>query len=144
MKTIKEIAGELGVSKQAVRNQIANLGLQSSLQKNGNQFVIDEDQEALIKQGFSEKLKSENANQPQNETETDLRFSLRLLEHELDIKNKLLSEQQQTIRELTSALEKTSASLQAAQALHAGTMQKQLMEPEKPVGFFTRLFSSKG
>ena len=33
-KTIKQIADEIGVSKQAVRNQIAKLGLQSSLQKN--------------------------------------------------------------------------------------------------------------
>lgn len=30
-KTIKEIAEELGVSKTAVRKQIANLGLQTSL-----------------------------------------------------------------------------------------------------------------
>ena len=34
-KTIKEIADELGVSKTAVSKQIANLGLQSSLRKNG-------------------------------------------------------------------------------------------------------------
>ena len=32
-KTIKEIAEELGVSKTAVRKQIANLGLQTSLRK---------------------------------------------------------------------------------------------------------------
>jgi DNA-binding NarL/FixJ family response regulator len=40
-KTIKEIAEELGVSKTAVRKQIANLGLQTSLRKIGNQFAID-------------------------------------------------------------------------------------------------------
>ena len=34
-KTIKEIADELGVSKTAVSKQIANLGLRSSLRKNG-------------------------------------------------------------------------------------------------------------
>jgi len=33
MKTIKQIADEIGVSKQAIRNQIEKLGLQTSLQK---------------------------------------------------------------------------------------------------------------
>ena len=54
MKTIKQIADELGVSKTAVRKKIENLGLRSSLRKNGNQFLIDEVQESLIKQGFLE------------------------------------------------------------------------------------------
>ena len=43
-KTIKEIADELGVSKTAVRKKIANLGLQSGLRKNGNQFAIEKGQ----------------------------------------------------------------------------------------------------
>jgi biotin operon repressor len=38
-KTIKQIADEIGVSKTAVMKQIANLGLQTSLRKNGNQFA---------------------------------------------------------------------------------------------------------
>ena len=49
MKTIRQIADEIGVSKTAVNKQIANLGLRSGLRKNGNQFAIDEHQEALIK-----------------------------------------------------------------------------------------------
>lgn len=51
-KTIKEIAEELGVSKTAVRKQIANLGLQTSLRKIGNQFAIEKKQETLIKSAF--------------------------------------------------------------------------------------------
>jgi biotin operon repressor len=42
MKTIAQLAKELGFSNTAVRNKIANLGLQTSLQENGNQFSIDE------------------------------------------------------------------------------------------------------
>lgn len=57
MKTIRQIADEIGVSKTAVNKQIANLGLRSGLRKNGNQFAIDEHQEALIKQAFSENRK---------------------------------------------------------------------------------------
>ena len=52
MKTIRQIADEIGVSKTAVNKQIANLGLRSGLRKNGNQFAIDEHQEALIKELF--------------------------------------------------------------------------------------------
>lgn len=52
MKTIRELADELGVSKTAIRNEIAKQGLQSSLRKNGNQFVIDEKCESLIKSAF--------------------------------------------------------------------------------------------
>ena len=58
MKTIRQIADEIGVSKTAVSKQIENLGLRSSLRKNGNQFAIDEHQEALIKQAFFEKPKT--------------------------------------------------------------------------------------
>ena len=59
MKTIRQIADEIGVSKTAVNKQIANLGLRSGLRKNGNQFAIDEQQEALIKEAFSEKSQTE-------------------------------------------------------------------------------------
>ena len=51
-KTIKQIADELGVSKTSVRKKIDNLGLRSSLQSNGNQFSINEEQEELIKTAF--------------------------------------------------------------------------------------------
>jgi len=44
-----------------------------------------------------------------------------MLQKELDIKN-------QQIESLTVALENTTASLHAAQALHVGTMQKQLTD----------------
>ncbi len=56
MKTIRQIAEEIGVSKTAVSKQIANLGLRSGLRKNGNQFAIDERQETLIKQAFFGKI----------------------------------------------------------------------------------------
>lgn len=59
-KTIKEIAEELGVSKTAVRKQIANLELQTSLRKIGNQFAIEKEQEALIKSAFFQKQSRTN------------------------------------------------------------------------------------
>ena len=114
MKTIAQIATELGVSKQAIRNRIANLGLQSSLRKNGNSFAIDESQEALIKQDFEEKSQRENANQTQTETQSTLQFTLRLLEQEI----KFLKEQ---IKVKDEQIAVVSEALKAEQILHANT-----------------------
>ena len=70
MKTIKQIADELGVSKTAVRKKIENLGLRSSLQKNGNQFAINEEQENRIKSAFLES-ESETKTETSSQTETE-------------------------------------------------------------------------
>lgn len=64
-KTIKQIADELGVSKQAVTKCIDNLGLRSTLTKNGNFFVVGDSQEKAIKQAF---LAHQTANQNSNQT----------------------------------------------------------------------------
>lgn len=45
MKTIKELADELGVSKTAVMKKIDNLGLREKLAKNGNRLAIREPEE---------------------------------------------------------------------------------------------------
>lgn len=102
MKTIKQIADELGVSKTAVRKKIENLGLRSSLQKNGNQFAIDENQEKLIKSAFLES-EAETKTETNSQTETETVSTLvSMLQRELDAKNeqiahlqKLLDQEQQ-------------------------------------------------
>lgn len=131
MKTIKQIADEIGVSKTAVRKKIENLGLQSSLRKNGNQFAIDEEQEKLIKSAFLQnETQTENANLVCDKSETSLQLVSDLvstLQEQLREKDRQLEKQQQSIKELTAALENTTASLKAAQALHAGTMQQNLL-----------------
>ena len=98
MKTIKQIADELGVSKTAVRKKIENLGLRSSLQKNGNQFAIDEEQEKRIKSAF---LENETETGSRTETET-VSTLVSMLQKELEAKNeqimhlqKLLDQEQQ-------------------------------------------------
>lgn len=102
MKTIRQIADELGVSKTAVRKKIENLGLRSSLQKNGNQFAIDENQERLIKSAFAES-EAETKTETNSQTETETVSALvSMLQRELDAKNeqiahlqKLLDQEQQ-------------------------------------------------
>lgn len=131
MKTIRQIADEIGVSKTAVNKQIANLGLRSSLQKNGNQFAIDEYQESLIKQAFFEKTQTEIANQSQTETQTEnrevsdlvgvLQATIDTLQGQLEVKDR-------QIERLTEALTAAQQTAAVAQALHAGTIQQQITD----------------
>ena len=140
MKTIRQIADEIGVSKTAVNKQIANLGLRSGLRKNGNQFAIDEHQEALIKQAFLEKSQTENANQSQTKTQTEnqevgdlvcvLQATIDTLQGQLEVKDRQIEQQAQTITRLTDALAAAQQTAVAAQALHAGTIQQQLVAGE--------------
>lgn len=140
MKTIRQIADEIGVSKTAVNKQIANLGLRSGLRKNGNQFAIDEHQEALIKQAFSEKSQTEIENQSQTKTQTEnhevgdlvcvLQATIDTLQGQLEVKDRQIEQQAQTITRLTDALAAAQHTAVAAQALHAGTIQQQLVAGE--------------
>lgn len=161
MKTIRQIADEIGVSKTAVNKQIANLGLRSGLRKNGNQFAIDEHQEALIKQAFSEKSQTEIENQSQTKTQTEnqevcdlvcvLQATIDTLQGQLEVKDRQIEQQAQTITRLTDALATAQQTVAAAQTLHAGTIQQQLLsgkaeanqqvqEPEQKRGWFSKLF----
>ena len=152
MKTIRQIADEIGVSKTAVNKQIANLGLRSGLRKNGNQFAIDEHQEALIKQAFSEKSQTEIENQTQTKSQTEnhevsdlvcvLQATIDTLQGQLEVKDR-------QIEKLTEALVAAQQTAAAAQALHAGTIQQQLLtgeaeadqpEPEQKRSWFSRFF----
>ena len=154
MKTIRQIADEIGVSKTAVNKQIANLGLRSGLRKNGNQFAIDEHQEALIKEAFSEKSQTEIENQTQTKSQTEnhevsdlvcvLQATIDTLQGQLEVKDR-------QIEKLTEALVAAQQTAAAAQALHAGTIQQQLLtgeagvdqqgqEPEQKRGWFSKLF----
>ena len=155
MKTIRQIADEIGVSKTAVNKQIANLGLRSGLRKNGNQFAIDEHQEALIKQAFSEKSQTEIENQSQTKTQTEnhevgdlvcvLQATIDTLQGQLEVKDR-------QIAKLTEALVAAQQTAAAAQALHAGTMKQQLLsgesgadqqEPEQKISWFSKIFGGR-
>ena len=140
-KTIKEIADELGVSKTAVSKQIANLGLRSSLRKNGNQFAIENRQEKLTKMAFQKdkqrervvkNLVSDEQSQTKNHEVCDL---VGVLQTTVDTLQEQLSVKDQQIRELNARLAECSAALlaaqetaRAAQALHAGIIQQQLSD----------------
>jgi len=158
VKTIKQIADEIGVSKTAVRKRITEEVKTKFAETVSGVIYILPEGESIIKQGF-ERLSPQtgfpevSANQfPQVSSEVSTLISM--LQRELDAKNKLIDEQRQTIHRLTDALTLAQQTTQTEQALHAGTIQKQLTDccgsPAKqeapPMGFIERvkfIFSGK-
>ena len=65
--TVKDLAEQVGVSKQAIIDKIKKLGLQNNLTRKGNRFVINETQANLILSVFQGKQQVQstrnNANQ---------------------------------------------------------------------------------
>ena len=172
-KTIKEIADELGVSKTAVSKQIENLGLRSSLRKNGNQFAIENQQEKLIKMAFrknkqreiagenlvsDEQSQTTNANQSQTENHEVcdlvcvLQTTVDTLQEQLSVKDQQIRELNARLAECSTALLAVQETARAAQALHAGTIQQQLItgeagtdqqEPEQKKSWFSKIFGGR-
>lgn len=128
-KTIKQIADEIGVSKTAVRNKIANLGLQTANQKIGNQIVVNNTVETTLKSAFAQngpQTKTANKTETKTETYDANRELVSVLKKEIEIKNKQIAELNDRLAECSAALVAAQQTAQAAQALHAGTIQQQI------------------
>ena len=168
--TIKQLADELAVSKSTIGRAIVQLGFQDQLCKIGNKYMLSETQILQIKLQLSkdEEEKSLQANsktlheeekslQVNQETQNSiLQEQLSILNKQLAIKDHQIQILQEQIGQLTTAMESMATALTAAQALHAGTIQKQLTEhsdsmeqmpdqeqPKQKKGIFSRLFGRK-
>lgn len=159
-KTIKQIADELGVSKQAVFKKIDNLGCRQQLTKIDNQFTVDEKLENTIKKAFSEKVntfKNVNQSSTNNQNLTDyLTDTLKVLQQQ----NELLSRQLEEKDKQISNLQKLIDQSQQLQAIaenkiklleqHDQHLSEQIKtqcnsedQPEVKKGFFARLFGGR-
>ena len=204
--TIRQLANELGVSKTTINKIISGLGVQHTIQKVGNKYLLSETQILQIKMQLvqnekskTEKLKSQTDDQKSKtenlksqtddqksktenlksqtddqksktenlKSQTDNQNLIWILEKQLSFLNEQLAikdeqiidyrEQirfyQEQILMLTQSLHDATTALTAAQALHAGTIQKQLTEysvkdqssdeqeqPKQKQGFFSKLF----
>ena len=177
MKTIRQIADEIGVSKQAVFKKIKREPLSTSLQgltaTVDGRLMVEVDGEKLIKQAFSEIAPSTTTNQltgavdglvdapsTKNEekmAEADgvisvLKATIDTLQGQLEVKDRQIEQQAQTITRLTAALAAAQQTAAAAQALHAGTIQQQLItgeagtdqqEPEQKKSWFSKIFGGR-
>ena len=162
MKTIKQIADELGVSKTAVRKKIENLGLSDKVQTNGNRILIDERQERLIKSAFQKaETETENYKPVSEKTETlqlvsgmvsTLTEQLKEKDRQLAEKDKQLEEKDRQIKAVHELLAENQKLLDQQQHLNALTEQKlrlleqkeeeeeQNQQPEEKQNFWSRLW----
>ena len=164
MKTIRQIADEIGVSKQAVYKRYkGKLHTVCAPYAHTEQGVlyIEEQGETLIKQDFlhtecsigahTERSNGAALEHPENVgVIAVLQTTIDTLQGQLAIKDKQIEDLNARLAESNAALVAAQQTAQAAQALHAGTIQQQLTsgtdqsegsgdEPKKQ-GWFSRLF----
>ena len=168
MKTIRQIADEIGVSKQAVFKKIKREPLSTSLQglteMVDGRLMVEVDGEKLIKRAFSESRPSSVNNQltgvvdnlddgasTKNEEETvEVDGVISVLQATIDTLQGQLEVKDRQIEKLTEALVAAQQTAAAAQVLHAGTIQQQLftsksgddqeIEKSKKERWFSRFF----
>ena len=148
MKTIRQIADEIGVSKQAVYKRFkGKLHTVCAPYAHTEQGVLylSEQGETLIKQDFLQDDRSIGAH---TDTHTErsngvvpeqgredgliavLQATIDTLQGQLEVKDRQIEQQAQTITRLSDALVAAQQTAAAAQALHAGTMHQQLLSGE--------------
>lgn len=170
MKTIRQIADEIGVSKQAVFKKIKREPLSTSLQgltaTVDGRLMVEVDGEKLIKQAFSEIAPSTTTNQltgavdglvdaPSTKNEekmAEVDGVISVLKATIDTLQGQLEVKDRQIAKLTEALVAAQQTAAAAQALHAGTMKQQLLsgesgadqqEPEQKKSWFSKIFGGR-
>lgn len=102
MKTIRQIAEEIGIDKQRVYRYVKKHHINEAHQKNGVMYFNDT-AEMRIKQHFSKISVSSEAHNEASPISLDDTV-ITILKNELEIKNQIIIEQQQTIKELTTTI----------------------------------------
>ena len=168
-KTIKQIADELGVSKQAVQKRLSREPLYTSVAPyistiDGVKY-IDVVGENLVKSAFSKSgidrnddlsIDKSGLSIDKNNEFTPiievLQATIDTLKGQLDAKDEQIRGQQAQIEQLTaalqqqtSALESTTAALTAAQALHAADKKTLMLieDKERKLSFWERRAAKK-
>lgn len=121
--TVKDLAEQVGVSKQAISDKIKKLGLQNDLTRKGNRFVLNENQANLIKSAFQQTRQAQTQSNFTNQN-TDLLYDIvKTLQSQLEEKDKQIAHYQEENRRLSEMAAQS-------QALHAGTIQTQLLSED--------------
>lgn len=141
MKTIKQIADELGVNKDKVKYRVRKLPASMVSVEEGI-TQISEDGERLL-QGYFAGRDFEKTEKVSGEM--SLRY-VETLERELETKNRQIESQASQISNLSTALVATQQMAAAAQALHAATVTQTITANEKAPrekGILSRFFGKK-
>lgn len=136
--SIKDLAEQVGVSKQAISDKIKKLGLQSDLAKKNNRFVLNENQASLIKSAFQSNNQVQSQSKFVNQNSDLLYDIVKTLQLQLEEKDKQIAYYQEENRRLSDMATQS-------QALHAGTIQTQLLAEKSETettkrGFWSKLF----
>lgn len=156
-KTIKQIADEIGVTKQAIQKRIVREPLCTCIQpyidKIGGTKYIAYTGEMIIKQAFLDVdcihvsgEKPSNVHTSSIPADDDLNALYSILKKELDMKNEQIRELNARLAESNAALVAAQQTAQTAQALHAGTIKKHLQSadqeiPSQNLGLIARIFN---
>ena len=142
LKTIKQLADELHVSKTAIRKYLTEEFRQEHTETDCNGVIgITQEGCELIAETIANNRKpiAETTENTVSDLVVIPREVWDVLQEQLKSQAKQISDQSVQIAKLTSSLDNTTSSLQAAQALHAGTIQKQLVAPKQPLfGWFKK------
>ena len=137
LKTISQIAAELGVTRQAVYQRIKGAELSTRLQpftvkQNNTKFYTLQGQE-LIKQAF---LSGVNVNCKQAVDSKRQLIDSKLIDsltEQLQVKDKQIQQLTEQVGNLIQQIDKLTTALQAAQALHGMDKQQAVIEvKERP------------
>lgn len=152
MKTIKQIADELGVNKQAVEKRIArNADIQAHITKDEKGVKqISSEGEKLIRAAYDAIDKDIDTSTDKDidksiDASTDtVQTLISMLKGELEVKNKELEVKNIQIAGLNEALLNAQREAHAAQILHAADKPKLLMDghtetPEEKPGLFRHI-----
>lgn len=160
MKTIRQIADEIGVSKQAVYKRYkGKLHTVCAPYAHTVQGVLylSEQAETLIKQDFLKDDRSNGAHTersigavPEQSQEAGvvavLQATIDMLQGQLAVKDRQIEELNARLAEVSSALLAAQQTAATAQALHAGTIKQQLSDgsgadqEERKQSWISRLF----
>ena len=132
MKTIKELADSLGVSKTTIRKYLDAEFRANHAQTDRNGVItIDADGCKLIAETIGKQWKEAQTNENQfaettanTENLTIPRIVWEALQEQLKQKDEQLAARDLQIRDLTEVINTQAKNVQSAQALHAGTMQQ--------------------
>ena len=119
MKTIRQIAEEVGVSKTAIRKKLTEDIRNQFTETIGNVVYISEKGENLIKSAFNKSVEN-HVSANQTETVSELVSALKA---ELDIKNKQISDLSSALVLAQEQASTAQQSLLASQALHGETVK---------------------
>lgn len=117
-KTIKELADELGITKQAVRKHLSKLPTTLSVTKTNRVHTLNDDVQAFVKLQVTEVTDKVTSNQNNEVTVLKDSIILDLKQDKDDLKNqiselqRLLDQQQQLTLQSNKRIEKLEAQLQ--------------------------------